>query len=69
MNIDDQLLTVRGAAELLSLSIKHVYRLIGQGRIPYIRKNGVGYRFFQKDLIRWIETGRHDAGEWDDVLR
>lgn len=54
---NDRLLTVKEAAELLSVHPNTVYKLVEAGRIPAIRRNGIGIRFKRENLDRWLEQG------------
>ena len=64
----ERLLTVREAAELLSIHPKSLYRLISQRRIPFIRKPGIGYRLRHSDLEKWLEEGFEPASKWQDIM-
>src|SRR4051812_28408655 len=46
------LLTIVDVAELLAVSVRYVYRLVGERRIPYV-KWGRYVRFEPNDLARW----------------
>lgn len=45
--------TVAQAAEELQVSSKHMYRLVKENRIPYIRV-GASLRFSPDELRRWL---------------
>jgi len=60
------LLTVKETAEYLSISQKHLYRLISQRRIPFIHKPGIGYRFFRSSLETWLLEGFEPASGWQN---
>lgn len=53
-------LTVKQVAELLEINPKSVYNLIHRisNPIPYVYKNGVGYRFLKEDVYKWLEAGK-----------
>jgi len=50
----EELLTVRDAAKLLTISAKKLYRMAALGRVPHVRL-GRSVRFRQEDLERWIQ--------------
>ena len=64
----ERLLTVREAAELLSIHPKSLYKLISQRRIPFIRKPGIGYRFRFSDLKKWLEEDLEIPSEWKGII-
>lgn len=64
----DKLITVKEAAELLSINEKTLYRLISQRQIPFIRRKGLGYRLRESDLIRWLQEGYEPPSGWKNVL-
>lgn len=49
----EELLTVREAARLLTISAKKLYRMAASGRIPHVRL-GRSVRFSREDLEHWI---------------
>ena len=51
----DELLTVKEASRILSLSISTLYAFVHQKRIPYV-KLGKSLRFRRNDLEQWVET-------------
>jgi len=53
----DQLLTVQGAAEFLSLSVPTVYGLISKGELPVMKRSKRCY-FSKKDLMAYLRQGR-----------
>jgi excisionase family DNA binding protein len=53
----DKLLTVKEAAEFLSIYPQNLYKLIAKRQIPFIKKLGIGYRIRPSDLKRWMEEG------------
>ncbi len=50
----EELLTVREAAKLLTISAKKLYRMAALGRVPHVRL-GRSVRFRREDLERWIQ--------------
>lgn len=50
----EELLTVRDAAKLLTISAKKLYRMAALGRVPHVRL-GRSVRFRREDLERWIQ--------------
>jgi excisionase family DNA binding protein len=57
----DRLLTVDQAAERLGTSERFVRRLIAERRIAYV-KLGRHVRIAEYDLIKFVATGRVEAG-------
>lgn len=53
---DKELLTVREAAELLSVAESTVYEWAGEQRIPVVRLGRRTLRFRRVDLLRWIDA-------------
>ena len=53
----DELLTVQGAAEFLSLSVPTVYGLISKGELPVMKRSKRCY-FSRKDLMAYVRQGR-----------
>jgi excisionase family DNA binding protein len=53
----EQLLTIRQAAELLTLSVPTLYGLVHQSAIPVMKKSKRLY-FSRQDLINWVKAGR-----------
>lgn len=51
------LLTIRQAAELLSLSVPTLYTKVSQGKIP-VNKRGKRLYFSKDELSSWIKSGR-----------
>lgn len=59
----DELLTVQGAAEFLSLSVPTVYGLISKGELPVMKRSKRCY-FSKADLLNYLKAGRkHSNGE------
>lgn len=55
-----KLLTTAQAAERLGLSLKYVYRLCDEKKLPYIRV-GTAIRFDPAELDAWIDARRVPA--------
>lgn len=55
--IEAELLDVRAAAALLSVSVRSVWRLKDSGRMPLPLKVGGAVRWRRADLLSWIENG------------
>lgn len=51
---------VEQAAAYLATSVKHLYRLSSQRRIPSTKVGGK-LRFSPRDLDRWLEQNRRDV--------
>jgi excisionase family DNA binding protein len=52
---NEPLIGVKLAAEFLGIHPNSLYRLVDKGEILHYRIPGVGIRFSQKDLARWVE--------------
>lgn len=50
----EKLYTIKECAEVLSVSVRTIYRWIDEGRIPYIQLSEHVYRFNRDDLIAWV---------------
>lgn len=57
VEVENHLLTVREASDMLSVHPQTVYRLGANGELPVIRKHGIGIRFRRADLEAWIGQG------------
>ena len=55
--IEDQLLTVKQAANLLHLTISTLYGYVHRSEIP-VNKVGKRLYFSKKELIDWVKSGR-----------
>jgi len=64
----ERLLTVREAAEFLSIHPKHLYRIISERLIPFIWKPMIGYRLRESDLMEWLQEGFISSSEWKDII-
>jgi len=64
----NDVLTVAEAAELLRINCKHLYRLMAERRIPFVRKSGVGYRLLRSQLIAWLLEGAEPATGWEKMI-
>jgi excisionase family DNA binding protein len=64
----DKPLTVQEAAGFLSIHPKSLYRLVAKRQIPFIKKPGIGYRFWISDLNKWLQEGYQPASEWKDAI-
>jgi excisionase family DNA binding protein len=53
----DQLLTIKPAAEFLSLSVPTMYTLVSKAEIP-VSKRGNRLYFSKQELTDWIKAGR-----------
>ncbi|MDA7744533.1 helix-turn-helix domain-containing protein [bacterium] len=53
----DKLLTVRDAAEFLSLSVPTIYNLINKGELPVMKRSKRCY-FLKAELISYLKQGR-----------
>jgi excisionase family DNA binding protein len=61
----DELLTVKQAAQLLALSVPTLYSLVSKSQLP-VNKKGKRLYFSKQELIDWIKGGRkkteHEIG-------
>lgn len=53
----DELLTVEGAAKLLSLSVPTIYGLISKGQLPVMKRSKRCY-FSKSEVIKYLQQGR-----------
>lgn len=53
----DQLLTIRQAAQILSLSVQTVYGLVSKAELP-VCKRGKRLYFSKQELTEWIKAGK-----------
>ena len=53
----EMLLTVKGAADYLSLSVPTIYGLISKGEIPVMKRSKRCY-FYKTELIEYLKKGR-----------
>jgi len=61
----DRLLKVSEASEILNVHPQTVYRLAEAGQLPVLRLDGIGIRFRESELEKWIGTGKGNIQ--DDV--
>jgi excisionase family DNA binding protein len=59
-NKNGELLDVAGAADLLDVSTRTIYRLVKEQKIPHARV-GRKLRFHKSSLVQWIATGGENA--------
>ena len=52
-----RLLDTNAVAQLLSCSMRHVYRLADSGRMPRPRKLGALVRWDRQELEKWLADG------------
>lgn len=57
--IEPMLLTVRQAAQVLSISERTLFSLTKSGEIPAVRFGERNVRYDPADLRRWIETAKN----------
>lgn len=55
--IDQELLTIEGAAGLLKLSVATIYSKVCRNEIP-VNKQGKRLYFYRTELLDWIKLGR-----------
>ena len=65
--MDEEILDVEGAAHVLGVSTRTIYKLARQGAIPAMRI-GREWRFARKNLIDWV-TNSSQADQLTAVLR
>lgn len=49
---------IKAVADRLDVQVRHVRRLVAEGRIPYI-KWGHQIRFDPDEIERWVDSARH----------
>jgi len=49
---------VKIAAETIDCSVRHVYKLCADGKLPHLRNGKGRFLFYKSELISWIENGR-----------
>lgn len=54
-----KLLTVKELAELIGVHPQTVYQLIYAKKVPFVKKDGIGYRFRPEEIEEWINRDRH----------
>lgn len=54
----NQLLTIKQAGELISLSVPTIYGLVSRNEIPFSKK-GKRLYFLKQELTSWIQEGRN----------
>lgn len=55
----EQVLTVHGAADFLSLAVPTIYNLVQRREIPFSRRAGSKRIYFSKaELTEWVKAGR-----------
>lgn len=64
----EKLLTVREAAEYLSIHPKHLYRIISERLIPFIWKKKIGYRLRESDLMEWLQEDFNPPSGWEEII-
>jgi excisionase family DNA binding protein len=57
-----ELIDIEAAAELLSVSVRHVRRFVAENTIPYLKIGG-SLRFDKEELRNWIDQRRHRPPE------
>jgi len=65
---EKEIMTAAEAADFLSIHVKTLYRLTAERRIPFIRKPGLGYRFFRSRLVKWLEDDLSHPTQWKNLL-
>ena len=64
----ERLLTVKQVSETLEVHPKTIYRLANEGRLTSIKKRGLGVRFRQAEIDRWLDTGKRVQVPLDVVI-
>lgn len=59
-----QLLTVRHLAELLEVSVRHIWRLNAMGKLPGPVKLGKAVRWRATEIETWLDAGAPDRKMW-----
>jgi len=52
-------------AKLLGISVRHVWALLAQGRIPRPVRLGRSVRWNLDELRNWLDAGAPDAATWE----
>jgi len=60
--IKEELLTIKQAAEMLSVSVPTIYGYVHQRAIPCMKRRGRLY-FSKLELLTWIQSGRRATTE------
>ena len=63
--MSSEILDIQGAATLLGVSPRTVYRLAARSQLPGV-KIGKEWRFSRKRLIGWVAQGGHSRNETDE---
>ncbi len=53
----EEILTIKQAAEVVKLAVPTLYKLCGEKNIPHLKKGGK-LLFLRKEIIKWVEEGR-----------
>ncbi|MEO9967178.1 MAG: helix-turn-helix domain-containing protein [Reichenbachiella sp.] len=60
--IEDELLTVKGVADFLQLSVPTIYGLISKGELPVMKRSKRCY-FSKKDIMDYLKKGKRKSTE------
>jgi predicted DNA-binding transcriptional regulator AlpA len=60
--IEDQLLNIKQASTIISLSVPTIYSLVSKAQIP-VSKRGKRLYFSKQELTDWIKAGRRKTVE------
>ena len=61
------LITARALAELLSTSVRTVWRLRSAGKLPRPLTIGGGVRWIESEISAWIRAGAPDRKMWNSI--
>jgi len=56
--LKESLITVKELSSILQVHPKTIYRQIRTLQIPHIKKGGIGIRFKEKDIQKWLESNQ-----------
>lgn len=57
-------LSAPDVAELLGISVRHVWSLHSRGQLPEPRRFGRSVRWLRAELLEYLESGARNRDEW-----
>ncbi len=65
MALDDlpEVLRPKQAAEVLTVSVRTLYRLVEEGKIGHLRVSERGLRFRRQHVVEYLEANTHEVKE------
>jgi len=64
----DKLLTVKDLSSFLNLHPGTIYRLVEKGKVPFIKRKGLGIRFRKEEIEEWLKKGFHRVSQISEIL-